>query len=114
MVKEYTEIWNGFQIREPVFLTGKKDPYMFDLVNWEAHNPIEVTELSTGKKKISTRSCFTVGTIRWDTREPGFEFESCGLRFLENYVEGLNQFVLDFCEKQKPKMIKRMEKERDW
>ena len=87
---------------------------MFDLVKWEAHNPIEVTELSTGKKKISTRSCFTVGTIRWDTREPGFEFESCGLRFLENYVEGLNQFVLDFCEKQKPKMIKRMEKERDW
>lgn len=51
MVKEYTEIWNGFQIREPVFLTGKKDPYMFDLVKWEDHDPIEVTELSTGERK---------------------------------------------------------------
>ena len=32
MVKEYTDIWNGFQFRAPTYLDGHIEPYEFDLV----------------------------------------------------------------------------------
>lgn len=62
-----------------------------------------MTDLHTGKKIISTRSCFSIGSLTWNEKEYGFEFESCGLRYLEHRIDGLEGFILDFCEKQKEK-----------
>lgn len=52
---------------------------------------------------MSTRSCFSIGFLTWNEKECGFEFESCGLRYFEYRIDGLEKFILDFCEKQKEK-----------
>lgn len=52
----------------------------------------------TGKKKIVTRSCFSIAILIWDKRECDFNFESVGLRYLEYRIDGLEKFILDFCK----------------
>ena len=98
MVVNYTGIWNGFQIRSPAYLGKHKEDYRFDIVKWQEHNPIEATDLETGEKAIHTKSCFSVGFLTWNQDEESFEFESVGTRFLENYVDGLSEWILKFCE----------------
>ena len=53
MVKVYTDIWNDFQFREPVYLDGHHEAHKFDLVKWEEHEPYEVFDLYTGEKRGS-------------------------------------------------------------
>ena len=98
MVKTYTDIWNGFQFRAPVYIDEHFEPYNFDLVKWQETKPHEVIDAYTGKKKISTRYCFTIGTLIWDPKEHSFDFHSCGLRYLEHRIDGLEQFIFDFCD----------------
>ena len=98
MTKVYTDIWNNFQFRAPVYLDGHFEPHKFDLVKWEDCEPHEVIDWYTGKKIIQTRYCFTIATLLWDKKEESFSFESCGLRYLEHRVDGLEKFVLDFCK----------------
>lgn len=98
MLRVYTDEWNGFQFRQPTYLDGHFEPHEFDLVKWEEHEPYEVTDYITGKKRMSTRNCFTIGTLIWDEKECDFSFESCGLRYLKHRVDGLEKFILDFCE----------------
>lgn len=97
MVRVYTDVWNGFQFRAPVYLDGHFEPHKFDLVKWEEHEPYEVIDLHTGEKKMSDRHCFTVCTVIWDAKEHGFKFHSCGLRYLEHRIDGLEKFIFDFC-----------------
>ena len=98
IVRVYTDEWNSFQFIAPRYLDGHFDPYKFDLVKWVNCNPHEVIDLYTGKNKISTRYCFTVATLILDKREQWFRFESCGLRYLEYRIDGLEKFILDFCK----------------
>ena len=105
MVRVYTDEWNGFQFRAPVYLDGHFEPHKFDLVKWEEHEPYEVTDFYTCEKKICTRSCFSIGELIWDPKEPGFEFQSCGLRYLECRVDGLEKFILDFCDMMEKELI---------
>lgn len=102
-VVEYTERWNGFQFRSPTFFGSPpekyKDCYIYDLVKWESHSPITVLDLNTGKKKISKESCFSIGTLIYNPKK-GWEFQSCGLRVFTYYLDGLDEFVLRFSEKQ--------------
>lgn len=109
MVRTYTEEWNSFQFRAPVYLDGHFEPHKFDLVKWEDHEPFEVTDLYTGEKKISTRGCFTIGTLSWNPKEPCFEFESCGLRYLQYRIDGLEKFILDFCDIMKETLYKELD-----
>jgi len=95
---DYTSRWNDFQFRSPVYMDGRIEPYKFDLVKWEHYEPIEVKDLLTGEKKMSDESCFVVGTLIWNPKEEDFEFESCGLRFLEYYIDGLNKWITAFAE----------------
>ena len=97
--RNYTEIWNGFQIRPPVFLDGHFESDYYDVVKWVDHEPYEVTDFKTGKKKMSTRSCYTIATLKWDKKESSFQFESCGLRYLEDRIAGLEDWILNFCKK---------------
>ena len=98
MTRVYTDIWNGFQFRAPTYLDGHFEPYKFDLVKWEDHEPYEVLDLKTGEKKISSRHCFVIATLIWDRSEYTFDFESCGLRYLEHRIDGLEEFILEFCD----------------
>ena len=101
-MKIYTDEWNGFQFRSPNYIDGHFDPYRFDLVKWEEHEPMEVINVITNKKELSTRSCFSIGTLIFDPKDQDFEFKSCGLRYLEYRIDGLEQFILDFCAMIKP------------
>lgn len=98
MVRVYTDEWNGFQFRAPTYLDGHFEPYKFDLVKWENHEPREVFDLYTGKRRMSDKNCFTVATLTWNTEDHYFDFASCGLRYLEYHIDGLEKFILDFCE----------------
>lgn len=98
MVRVYTDIWNGFQFRAPVYLDEHFEPHKFDLVKWEEVTPHEVIDWVTGKKKMMTKHCFSIGILTWDKKEYDFEFESVGLRYLKHRVDGLEKFILDFCE----------------
>ena len=48
--------FKDFEIRPTCFLDGHTDQKKWDVVKWQFHDPIEVTDLETGEKKISTRS----------------------------------------------------------
>ena len=89
-------LYKDFEIRPTCYLDGHTDPNRFDVVKWYTHEPWEVTDLKTGEKKISTRSCYSVAHIWWNEKESGWEFKSVWTRFLEEYVEGLNEFILQW------------------
>lgn len=98
MVKTYTDIWNGFQFREPVHVTGHVEPYSYDLVLWKETEPHLVAKFESGEKAMITRYCFSVAKLKWNPKDHSFEFSSCGVRYLEHRIDGLEQFILDFCE----------------
>ena len=102
---EYTEIWNDFQFRSPTYFDGHIEPYDFDLVKWQDHKPYEVTDFKTGEKKISTRSCFSIGTLKWDNKNCSFSFVTCGMRYFDYYVDGLEKFISDFAKKMEEKLM---------
>lgn len=97
MTKTYTDRWNGFQFREPVYLDGRKDKYRFDLVKWKNYTtPMEVIDAYSGKKVMMNEYCFSIGTLIWNLKEEAFEFKSCGLRYLEHRIDGLEKFIIEF------------------
>lgn len=106
MTRVYTDIWNDFQFRAPTYLDGHFEPYQFDLVKWENHNPYEVTDWYTGEKRMSKRSCFSIGKLIWDTKDECFDFESYGLRYLEHRIDGLEEFILDFCKTMEMQLVR--------
>lgn len=98
MARVYTEEWNGFQFRSPTYLDGHFEPYEFDLVKWKECEPKEVIDFITGEKKIQTRYCYSIGKLVWNKNEEAFTFESIGLRYLTNRIDGLEEWILKFCE----------------
>lgn len=67
-------------------------------MKWVDCDPYETIDWYTGEKKISTRYCFTIAELIWNKCEGSFDFESCGLRYLEHRADGLEKFIFDFCE----------------
>lgn len=104
MLRTYGEEWNGFQFRSPNYLDGHFEPYEFDLVKWRDCKPTEVVDLKTGKKKIQTRYCYSIGRLTWNREEGGFEFSSCGLRYLTDRIDGLEEWILEFCEEMRKEL----------
>ena len=90
--------YKDFEIRPTTFLDGHKDPTRFDVVKWQKHEPIEVYDIALGKKRMSDRSCFSIAFLYWNKKEPCWEFESVGTRFLVYYEDGLCEFVREWLE----------------
>ena len=44
--------------------------------------------------------CWSIGSLRYRTNGDGFDFESVGLRYLEDREEGLEEVILKWCELQ--------------
>lgn len=93
------DVWENFEFRPPTYLDGHFEPNIYDLVKWNEHEPVEVIDWKTGTKKISTRNCFVIARLIWNKKECSLDFESCGLRYLEERVDGLEKFILDFSNK---------------
>ena len=104
MLRTYGEEWNGFQFRSPAYLDGPFEPYEFDLVPWETCEPTEVPAFKTGNQKIQTRYCYSIGGLIWNKKECAFTFESVGLRYLQHRVDGLEDYILKFCEEMKKEL----------
>ena len=84
--------FKDFEIRPVKSLEGVIDPKRFELVKWYDHEPCVHGE------STSTRSCFVVAWLEWNDKEPCFEIKSVGLRLVENWVDGLDQFIIKWCE----------------
>lgn len=96
---EYTERWNDFQIVSPTYLDGHFEPDEYRIIKWvQREEPVEITDLSTNRKTMSTEYCFTIGELNWNKKEGCFDFESSGLRFFEHYIDGLNEWIMEFCK----------------
>ena len=66
MVKEYTERYKDFQIRDVVYLgePPKDMPPTFDVVKWKKYDrPTMTTNLRTGKQEESTEYCYSVVSV---------------------------------------------------
>lgn len=90
--------FKDFEIRPVKSLDGVIDSKRFELVKWYDHELVTVTNMRTGEKNINARSCFVVAWLEWDNKEPCFKLTSVGLRLVENWVDGLNQFIIKWCE----------------
>ena len=105
MTRVYTDIWNDFQFRAPTYIDGHFEPHKFNLVKWVNHEPHEVIDFYSNEKVMSDRHCFSVAMLIWDKKEPGWKFESCGLRYLEHRIDGLEEFIMDFCEMMEEQLL---------
>ena len=84
--------FKDFEIRPVKLLDVLIDPKQFELVKWYDHEPYIHGE------STSTRSCFVVAWLEWNDKDMGFDLESVGLRLVENWVDGLDKFILKWCE----------------
>lgn len=75
-----------FEIRKPtpIYNLPYEDyyKYNFDVVKWENDNSY----------------CWSIGHLTYNTKEPCFEFKSCGLRYLQHREDGLEEWIIKWCE----------------
>ena len=90
--------FKDFEIRPVKSIDGAINPNRFELVKWYDHEPMPVTDMRTGEKRISTSSCFVVAWLEWNDKEPCFELTSVGLRLVENWADGLDKCIIKWCE----------------
>ena len=74
MLKEYTDRFQGFQIRDINYLgePPKNAPIMFDIVQWTKNGYDEPKEY-----------CYSVANLIYNDREPCFELHSIGMRWVD-------------------------------
>ena len=84
--------FKDFEIRPVKSLDGVIDTKRFELVKWYDHEPYVHGE------NTSTRSCYVVAWLEWNDKEPCFELVSVGLRLVKNWVDGLDKFIIKWCE----------------
>lgn len=100
-MKKLKITYGDFEIRRPTFIGGTiPEEYAndWDIVLWQNHAPYEVTDGRTGEKRISTRSCFSIGSLCWNKKEECYQFESCGLRWLKYGTDDAAKWILEFVE----------------
>lgn len=75
-----------FEIRKPTFFgnppTEDYYKYNFDIVKWADDNSY----------------CWSIGFLRWDKEDSGFKFESVSTRYLKDREDGLEKWLLKWCE----------------
>lgn len=75
-----------FEIREPSFFgdppTEDYCKYNFDVVKWDDDD----------------EWCFVIGALRWNEGEYGFDFRSVGTRYLKEREDGLEEWLLKWCD----------------
>ena len=84
--------FKDFEIRPVKSLDGVIYTKRFELVKWYDHEPYVHGE------STSTRNCFVVAWLEWNDKEPCFELTSVGLRLVKNWADGLDKFIIKWCE----------------
>lgn len=88
-MKEYTDRFKGFQIRDITTLDGTIPKDRFDLVYWD----------ETGDKD----RCYSIAFLVFDKKEAAFDVQSVGLRTLTSVATGkldedVAKWVIKWCE----------------
>lgn len=73
--------FKDFEIRPVKSIDGVTAINRFELVKW-----------------YKSGSCFVVAWLEGNAKEPCFELTSVGLRLVENWADGLDKFILKWCE----------------
>ena len=101
-MKEYTERYKGFQIRDVSYFGEPPTdiPPTFDVVKWESYDtPIEARDVFGNKIETSKEFCYSVGNLEYNAKEPCFEFKSCGLRWLEAHPDAdVENWIIKWCD----------------
>lgn len=84
--------FKDFEIRPVKSLDGVIDPKRFELVKWYDHEPY-IHGTST-----STHSCYTVAWLEYDNKDGFWNLRSVGPRLMENWADGLNEFIIKWCD----------------
>lgn len=84
--------FKDFEIRPCKDANGVIDPKRFELVKWYDHEPY-IHGPST-----STRSCYTVAWLKYDNKDGFWDLQSVSLRLVENWVDGLDKFIIKWCD----------------
>lgn len=84
--------FKDFEIRPCKSLDGVIDPKRFEVVKWYEHEPYIHSPIT------NTRSCYTVAWLEYDNKDGCWELKSASLRLLENWVDGLDKFIIKWCE----------------
>lgn len=104
----YTDRVDGFQITDVhyVGLPPKDAQPKYAVVLWYEHDPWDVTDGMTGEKKTVSESCYVVAFLECNPKEPGFEFRSVGLRWLEAApTNRAIKMILDFCDEKEKELL---------
>ena len=87
-VKTYTDRYKGFQIRDCNYIGDPPTgiPPTFDVVKWDTEDWGE-------------EYCYSVGRLVYDAKEPYFDFNSIGLRWLEAHPdEDVENWLIKWAE----------------
>lgn len=88
-MREYTDRFKGFQIRDINNLSGETHKDQFDLIYWD----------ETGDKE----RCYSIAFLVYNKKEGDFEVQSVGLRTLTSVAKGkldedVAKWVIKWCE----------------
>lgn len=87
--------FKDFEIRPCGEWNGRH--HNFELVKWyKTNTPVEVINVETEEKVFRSEFCYVVAWIDYNDREPCWEFKSVGMRFIDDYVEGLCDYIKQF------------------
>ena len=89
--------FKDFEIRPYTDWDGSRSPDKYEIVKWyKTDEPIEVLNARTNKKEMQDTFCYMIAFIDYNPKEPCWELRSVGTRFLEDYENGLCEFVRSF------------------
>lgn len=99
--------WHDFEIRKPIYLKHPQPSTYgkYDIVKWTHYTEpqtikdveIKDDEVIVKDKEVTENDkyCYSIGFLEYDFDEHGYNFESVGTRFLEDYEDGLCEWILD-------------------
>lgn len=73
--------FKDFEIRPFKAMDGVINPKRFELVQW-----------------YKPDTCYVVAWLTWDDDGKYWSIESVAMRLMENWADGLDQFIIKWCE----------------
>lgn len=78
---------------------GIETPYFIGKPPTEDYCTYNFNVVKYTKDSISNKECnFVIGTLTYEPKDFTFKFKSCGLRYLEEREDGLEEWLLKWCE----------------
>ena len=112
VMNEYTGRIDGFQIRDMIYLEDPpKDEIAFDIVKWAKYDSPKAIYDVCEKRVITTDEyCYSVARLVWNPKEPCFEFQSVGMRWLEcNPTEKIIVAIRAFADHKAKEILENVE-----